>query len=89
MYIFRPLKFNTKSVVKLAIEPINPSELPKMLDGLRKVLFAYRRFSEKSDILKFKFHGQFNIYSICSNFIIFGDVHDDEVFAFTISIFWS
>ncbi|KAJ1363521.1 U5 small nuclear ribonucleoprotein component [Parelaphostrongylus tenuis] len=29
MYIFRPLKFNTKSVVKMAIEPINPSELPK------------------------------------------------------------
>jgi hypothetical protein len=27
----------TKSVVKLALEPLNPSELPKMLDGLRKV----------------------------------------------------
>lgn len=37
MYIFRPLKFNTKSVVRMAVEPINPSELPKMLDGLRKV----------------------------------------------------
>uniref|UniRef100_A0A0K0DVK5 Tr-type G domain-containing protein n=1 Tax=Strongyloides stercoralis TaxID=6248 RepID=A0A0K0DVK5_STRER len=37
LYIFKPLKFNTKSVVKLAIEPINPSELPKMLDSLRKV----------------------------------------------------
>uniref|UniRef100_A0A0K0DEA0 Tr-type G domain-containing protein n=1 Tax=Angiostrongylus cantonensis TaxID=6313 RepID=A0A0K0DEA0_ANGCA len=41
MYIFRPLKFNTKSVVKMAIEPINPSELPKMLDGLRKVNKSY------------------------------------------------
>ncbi|CAI4232119.1 unnamed protein product [Auanema sp. JU1783] len=41
MYIFRPLKFNTKSVVKLAIEPINPSELPKMLDALRKVNKSY------------------------------------------------
>ncbi|KAI6190938.1 Tr-type G domain-containing protein [Aphelenchoides bicaudatus] len=39
--IFRPLKFNTKSVVKLAIEPINPSELPKMLDSLRKVNKSY------------------------------------------------
>ncbi|CAJ0610053.1 unnamed protein product [Cylicocyclus nassatus] len=29
--------FNTESVVKMAIEPIDPSELPKMLDGLRKV----------------------------------------------------
>ncbi|KAI6241792.1 Tr-type G domain-containing protein [Aphelenchoides fujianensis] len=41
VYIFRPLKFNTKSVVKLAIEPINPSELPKMLDSLRKVNKSY------------------------------------------------
>ncbi|WKX98450.1 hypothetical protein Q1695_013828 [Nippostrongylus brasiliensis] len=41
MYIFRPLKFNAKSVVKMAIEPINPSELPKMLDGLRKVNKSY------------------------------------------------
>uniref|UniRef100_A0AC35TT49 116 kDa U5 small nuclear ribonucleoprotein component n=1 Tax=Rhabditophanes sp. KR3021 TaxID=114890 RepID=A0AC35TT49_9BILA len=37
LYIFRPLKFNTKSVVKLAIEPVNPSELPKMLESLQKV----------------------------------------------------
>lgn len=41
LYIFRPLKFNTKSVVKMAIEPINPSELPKMLDALRKVNKSY------------------------------------------------
>ncbi|VDM47841.1 unnamed protein product, partial [Toxocara canis] len=41
VYIFRPLKFNTKSVVKMAVEPINPSELPKMLDGLRKVNKSY------------------------------------------------
>ncbi|KAI1730966.1 elongation factor tu GTP binding domain-containing protein [Ditylenchus destructor] len=41
VYIFRPLKFNTSSVVKLSIEPINPSELPKMLDSLRKVNKSY------------------------------------------------
>lgn len=40
-YIFRPIKFNTKSVVRLAIEPLNPSELPKMLDGLRKINKSY------------------------------------------------
>ena len=39
--IFRPLKFNTQSVIKVAVEPINPSELPKMLDGLRKVNKSY------------------------------------------------
>eukprot|EP00456_Euglypha_rotunda_P028759 TRINITY_DN2267_c0_g1_i11.p1 TRINITY_DN2267_c0_g1~~TRINITY_DN2267_c0_g1_i11.p1 ORF type:complete len:683 (-),score=91.86 TRINITY_DN2267_c0_g1_i11:142-1893(-) len=39
--IFRPLKFNTQSVMKVAIEPINPSELPKMLDGLRKINKSY------------------------------------------------
>ena len=41
VYIFRPLKFNTQSVMKIAVEPVNPSELPKMLDGLRKVNKSY------------------------------------------------
>jgi len=36
-YIFRPLKFNTISVCKVAVEPIQPSDLPKMLEGLRKI----------------------------------------------------
>eukprot|EP01113_Clastostelium_recurvatum_P026831 TRINITY_DN3223_c0_g1_i2.p1 TRINITY_DN3223_c0_g1~~TRINITY_DN3223_c0_g1_i2.p1 ORF type:complete len:970 (+),score=181.67 TRINITY_DN3223_c0_g1_i2:91-2910(+) len=40
-HIFRPLKFNTTSVMKVAVEPINPSELPKMLDGLRKINKTY------------------------------------------------
>ncbi|CAF0821892.1 unnamed protein product [Didymodactylos carnosus] len=39
--IFRALKFNTSSVIKIAVEPVNPSELPKMLDGLRKVNKSY------------------------------------------------
>ena len=41
LYTFRPLKFNTQSVIKIAVEPVNPSELPKMLDGLRKVNKSY------------------------------------------------
>ena len=39
--ILRPIKFNTTSVVKVAIEPLIPSELPKMLEGLRKVNKSY------------------------------------------------
>jgi U5 small nuclear ribonucleoprotein component len=39
--IFRPLKFNTVATMKVAIEPINPSELPKMLAGLRKINKTY------------------------------------------------
>ena len=39
--IFVPLKHNTISVMKIACEPINPSELPKMLDALRKVNKSY------------------------------------------------
>jgi U5 small nuclear ribonucleoprotein component len=39
--IFRPLRFNTESVVKIAVEPVNPSELPKMLEGLRKCNKSY------------------------------------------------
>ncbi|KAL4340833.1 hypothetical protein GQ457_08G001480 [Hibiscus cannabinus] len=37
VYIFRPLQFNTLPVVKTATEPLNPSELPKMVEGLRKI----------------------------------------------------
>jgi len=46
-YIFRPLKFNTSSVIKIAVEPVNPSELPKMLDGLRKVNKSYPLITTK------------------------------------------
>ncbi|XP_025094078.1 116 kDa U5 small nuclear ribonucleoprotein component-like [Pomacea canaliculata] len=47
VYIFRPLKFNTGSVMKIAVEPVNPSELPKMLDGLRKVNKSYPLLTTK------------------------------------------
>ena len=40
-YIFRPLKFPSQSIVKIAVEPVNPSELPKMLEGLRKINKSY------------------------------------------------
>ena len=41
MDIFRPLDFNIEAVVKVACEPLNPSELPKMLEGLRKINKSY------------------------------------------------
>jgi U5 small nuclear ribonucleoprotein component len=41
VYILRPLQFNTLSVVKTATEPLNPSELPKMVEGLRKISKSY------------------------------------------------
>jgi len=45
--IFNPLAFDTMSVMKLAMEPLNPSELPKMLEGLRKLNKAYPLLSTK------------------------------------------
>lgn len=39
--IFRPLRFNTLATVKIAVEPVNPSELPKMLNGLRMINKSY------------------------------------------------
>ena len=39
--IFRPIRFNNNSVVKIACEPLIPSELPKMLEGIRKVNKSY------------------------------------------------
>ncbi|TYH77920.1 hypothetical protein ES332_D04G188800v1 [Gossypium tomentosum] len=41
VYIFWPLQFNTLPVVKTATEPLNPSELPKMVEGLRKISKSY------------------------------------------------
>ena len=41
LYIFRPLKHATQSVLKVAIEPVAPSELPKMLSGLRSINKSY------------------------------------------------
>lgn len=41
LHIFKPIKQLTQSVLKVAVEPMNPSELPKMLEGLRKVNKTY------------------------------------------------
>ncbi|KAF8522811.1 P-loop containing nucleoside triphosphate hydrolase protein [Gautieria morchelliformis] len=41
LHIFRPLKHMTQSVLKIAVEPIAPSELPKMLAGLRNINKSY------------------------------------------------
>jgi 116 kDa U5 small nuclear ribonucleoprotein component len=41
--IFMPMSrsFGTSATVKLAVEPLNPAELPKMLEGLRKINKSY------------------------------------------------
>jgi U5 small nuclear ribonucleoprotein component len=39
--VFAPLHFDGFACVKIAVEPVNPSELPKMLDGLRKCSKTY------------------------------------------------
>ncbi|KAL8283107.1 hypothetical protein RQP46_005885 [Phenoliferia psychrophenolica] len=41
LHILRPIKHLAQAVLKVAVEPMNPSELPKMLDGLRKVNKTY------------------------------------------------
>lgn len=45
--IFRPVKMLTESVIKVAIEPIIPSELPKMLEGIRKIDKSYPLLEHK------------------------------------------
>mgnify|MGYP000892793669 CR=1 FL=1 len=45
--ILRPIRFNTVSTIKIAIEPIIPSELPKMLEGIRKVNKSYPLLTTK------------------------------------------
>ena len=46
-YIFRPIKHFFESVFKVAVEPLNPSELPKMLEGLRKIAKSYPLVTSK------------------------------------------
>ncbi len=46
-HIFKPIRHMTESVFKIAVEPVNPSELPKMLEGLRKVNKSYPLISTK------------------------------------------
>lgn len=41
VHIIRPLQFHTQSVVKIAVEPLNPRELPKMVEGLRCINKSY------------------------------------------------
>lgn len=43
--IFKPLEFNTHAVMKLSIEPRKPSELPIMVEALRKVDVYSRGYS--------------------------------------------
>ncbi|KAI9680998.1 MAG: hypothetical protein M1829_001078 [Trizodia sp. TS-e1964] len=47
VYTFKPISHFTQAVFKVAVEPINPSELPKMLDGLRRVNKSYGLISTK------------------------------------------
>lgn len=49
MHIFRPIKYMGQAVFKVAVEPVNPSELPKMLDGLRKVSKSYALLQTKAE----------------------------------------
>lgn len=44
VHIFNPLKFPNaggESIMKVALEPLKPAELPKMVEGLRRVSKAY------------------------------------------------
>jgi len=47
LYIFKPLQFDDFPVVKLAIEPLHPAELPQMLHGLRCVGQSYPLMATK------------------------------------------
>jgi 116 kDa U5 small nuclear ribonucleoprotein component len=40
-FIFKPLQFDNASVLKLAVEPFNPAELPKMVEALRRINKSY------------------------------------------------
>jgi len=41
MEIFKKIDFHCESAIQVACEPLNPSELPKMIEGLRKINKSY------------------------------------------------
>ena len=41
VYAMEPLRFRTQPVVRTATEPLNPQDLPKMVEGLRKINKSY------------------------------------------------
>jgi len=45
--IFKPLELHSPPAMKIAIEPLNPSDLPKMVDGLRKIDRSYPSVATK------------------------------------------
>lgn len=47
MYVFKPLRLECKPVVKIATEPLNPGELPKMVEGLRMINRSYPALTTK------------------------------------------
>ena len=42
VYIFRPLHYQSQAVMKIACEPLNPSELPKMASMQFAALYDHR-----------------------------------------------
>ncbi|KAL1394719.1 hypothetical protein pipiens_011743 [Culex pipiens pipiens] len=58
VFISRPLKLNTQSIIKIAIEPVNPSEHPKIMAGLRKVNKSYPLLSTRLCIPRFHQSGR-------------------------------
>lgn len=49
MHIFSPIKYIGQPVFKVAVEPFNPSELPKLLDGLRNIRKSYSVVQTKAE----------------------------------------
>lgn len=49
MHIFKPIKYLGEPVLKVAVEPYNPSELPKMLDGLLSIAKSYGAVQTKAE----------------------------------------
>jgi U5 small nuclear ribonucleoprotein component len=41
IHIMSPLKFWSEATIKVAIEPLIPSELPKMIEAIRRVNKSY------------------------------------------------
>ncbi|RKP37980.1 116 kda U5 small nuclear ribonucleo protein-like protein component [Dimargaris cristalligena] len=47
VYTFRPLRFPAAAVFKVAIEPVQPVQHPRLLDGLRKISKSYPLLTTK------------------------------------------
>lgn len=49
LYAFQPVRFQCPAVMKVAVEPLHPTELPKLVTGLRRLVQCYPQIQARTE----------------------------------------